>query len=183
MPKLTQPQQIMFLGFLLLGGLVFAFIQFPLKQKNAEIVRLRATLEEKRKDLEEAKKIVAKYAEFKKRADSVQRELEWIQNRLPKAIEKTRMLEAVGFVQNRSGVYLTNVTFIGKPNTKDTYLEVPVKVAFSTNFQGLLNFLYQVSNSALFMTMDSLIVNSSTVPDNPNTTLSVQIFVNGVQAK
>lgn len=69
--KITPLQQYIILGVVFFAGLVFLYYQFLLKPLNSDIVNLRTTLEQKQKDLEEAKKIVAKYVEFKKRADSV----------------------------------------------------------------------------------------------------------------
>lgn len=181
--KLTPVQQYLILGFFLFGGLVFLYYQFLLKPKNAEIERLRTTLEEKRKDLEEAKKIVAKYVEFKKRADTVQRELEWIQNRIPKVVEKPKLIEAISFLQNRSGVQLTNVTFTNTVVSKDTYSEVPVTVRISTDYKGLLNFFYQIGVSNLFMTSRDLSVLSQSDPANPGITVAAQLVISGVQAK
>jgi Tfp pilus assembly protein PilO len=182
--KLTPVQQYSILGVIFLCGLAFGYYQLLLKPKMTEIEKLRATLEEKRKDLEEAKKIVAKYVEFKKRADTIQRELEWFQNRIPKVIEKTKMIEAMGFLQNRSGVYLTNFIFVASPTAKDAYAEVPVTVKISTNFSGLLNFLREISLSPNFMmTVRDLNVIPASSNDDPGITISAQMTLCGVQAK
>jgi Tfp pilus assembly protein PilO len=181
--KITPLQQGIILGSLLLVGILFFYYQFLLKPINNKIGVLQTTLDEKKKDLEEAKKIVAKYAEFKKRADSIQRELEWIQNRIPKAIDKTKLVEAINLLQNRSGVVLTSFTLAAAPAVKDTYAEVPVNLKFNSDFKGLVNFLYQVSASSLFMTARDLIITPFTSVDYPNFTISTSIVVSGVQSK
>ena len=182
--KLTAIQQYAILGLILVCGLVFGYYQFLLKPKMAEIDKLRATLEEKKKDLEEAKKIVARYVEFKKRADTVQRELEWIQSRIPKSIEKTKLVEAVGLIQNRSGVSLTSFTFGGAGVAKDNYVEIPLTLRISTNFDGLLHFLKEVCLSSNFMmTVRDLNVMPLSANDNSNTTISAQLTLCGVQGK
>jgi len=182
--KLTPLQQYSILGLFLFFGLCFLYYQFLIKPINLEINNLQTTLDQKKKDLEEAKKIVAKYVEFKKRADSIQRELEWIQNRIPKSIERSKLLEEISLLQNRSRVLLTNFT-IGPPvSGKDVYTEIPISVRLNSDFKGLVDFLYQISISNLIMTARDLTVTAAPISaDYPNFTLSAQIVVSGVQAK
>ena len=180
--KLTPLQQYGILGAFVLVAMLFLYIQFVVKPIKHEITTLQATLEDKKKELEDAKKMVSRYAEFKKRADSVQRELEWIQNRIPKTIERPKLAEAINFLQNRSGVFLTNLQFQGSA-VRDSYVEVPVSLRFNTDFKGLLNFLYQVSLSSLFMTAHDLTVVPIGDPSHLNVTLSAQMTVSGIQAK
>ena len=182
--KLTVIQQGIILGAIGFIGIVFLYYQFAIKPINTEIVSLQSTLDQKKKDLEEAKKIVAKYVEFKKRQDSVQRELEWIQNRIPKSIDKPKLIEAINFLQNRSGVYLTNLQFLGQTTSKDgTYVEVPTTIVFSSDYKGLLDFLYQVSVSNLFMTVRDLSIKNNFDAAHPTVTLSAQMTLSGIQAK
>jgi Tfp pilus assembly protein PilO len=183
--KITPLQQAIILVGLFVLAIIFVYYQFALKPLNTKIAGLQVTLDEKKKDLEEAKKIVAKYAEFKKREDSIQRELEWYQNRIPKTLERTKLLEAVNFLQSRSGVVLTSFTINPAAAAKDTYTEVPVNVRFNSDFNGLIKFLYQISTSSLFMTARDLTVTpfNPAPTDNPNFSLTAQIVVSGIQAK
>lgn len=183
--KITPLQQYAILGVIAFLGIGFLFYQFLLKPINNEIKTLQTTRDQKKKDLEEAKRIVAKYVEFKKRADSIQRELEWIQNRIPKSIERAKLLEAASFLQNRSGVFFTGLQFItGAVASKDgSYSEVSMNIRFATDFKGLLNFLYQVSVSNLFMTIRDLTVTPSTDAEHQNVTLTASMVLSGIQAK
>jgi Tfp pilus assembly protein PilO len=182
--KFTVLQQAIFLGAIGFIGVVFLYYQFAIKPINNEIASLQTTLEQKKKDLEDAKRIVAKYVEFKKRQDSVQRELEWIQNRIPKSIDRPKLVEAINFLQNRSGVFLTNLGFSAQVTSKDgTYVEVPTTVSFNSDYKGLLVFMYQVSLSNLFVTVRDLTVTAATDPNHPNVTLLAQMTLSGIQAK
>lgn len=183
--KITPLQQYTILGVVAFLGIGFLFYQFLLKPINSEIKTLQATRDQKKKDLEEAKRIVAKYVEFKKRADSIQRELEWIQNRIPKTIDRAKLLEAASFLQNRSGVFFTTFQFLtGTSQSKDaSYSEVSMNVRFSSDFKGLLNFLYQVSVSNLFMTIRDLTIAPNFDLDHPSVTLSASMVLSGIQAK
>ena len=180
--KITPMQQYVILGVAVFFGIVFVFYQFFLKPLNTRIDTLQATLQQKKQDLEEAKKIVAKYVEFKKQADSVQRELEWYQNRIPKAVDKAKLLEAVSFLQSRSGVILTSFQFQQLISGKD-YSEIPVLIRFNSDFRGLSDFLYQASISSLLMTAHDLVITPITVADHLNFTIQAQMTVSGIQAK
>lgn len=182
--KFTVLQQGIFLGAIGFIGVVFLYYQFAIKPINNEIVSLQTTLEQKKKDLEDAKRIVAKYVEFKKRQDSVQRELEWIQNRIPKTVDRPKLVEAVNFLQNRSGIFMTNLQFLAPVTSKDgAYIEVPTSISFSCDFKNLLVFLYQVSLSNLFMTVRDLTITGGTDPNYPTTTLRARMTLSGIQAK
>ncbi len=182
--KITPLQQYIILGIFAFFGLAFLYYQFLLKPINNKISVLQTKLDGEKKDLEEAKMIVAKYVEFKKREDSIQRELEWIQNRIPKSIERTKLIEAISFLQSRSNVMLTSFT-INPPSSKDSYTEIPINIQFHSDFKGLINFLYQISTSNLLMTAHGLKVTpyTPTTSDDPTLSLSTQIIVSGVQAK
>lgn len=183
--KLTQLQYYVIFsvfGFLVLS---FLFYQFALKPINNEISTLETKRDQEKKDLEEAKKIVAKYVEFKKRADSIQRELEWIQNRIPKTIDQTKLLEAVSLAQQRSGVYFTSFQFgTGAIASKDgAYMELPVNLTFISSYKNLLNFLYQISVSNLFMTVRDLVVNPTLDPVRQDVSLQATVVLSGIQSK
>ena len=182
--KITPLQQYLILGFLGFAVISFLFYQFGLKPINKEIAALEVERDQRKRDLEEAKKIVLKYVEFKKRADSVQRELEWIQNRIPKTLDKTKMVEVINLLQNRSEIFLTSIQFAPPVASKDaSYTEVPVNLRFNSNYKGLSDFLYQVSVSNLFLTAHDLVVTPMTDPAHLNVTLTAQLTLSGIQAK
>ncbi len=123
--KLTAIQRNLLLSALVFAGVVGAYYEFWMVPMSRQITQLKATLDQKKKDLEEAKRMVAKYAEFKKRADSVLKELEWIQGRMPKAVERGRLLEAISVAQSRSGLVSTKLQFLAVPPSKGAYSEIP----------------------------------------------------------
>lgn len=180
--KFTPLQQYIILGVVAFLGLTFLYYQFLLKPVNSQITSLQATLQQKKDKLEEAKKKVANYVEFKKQADSIQRELEWYQNRIPKTIEKAKLLEAISFAQGRSGIVLTSFLFQPTQSPKD-YSELPATVRFNSDFTGLINFLYQTSTSNLLMTVRDLSITPFVSVDHPNFTIQTQMVVSGIQAK
>jgi len=180
--KLTSIHQALIMAVAVFAATLFAYYWFWLAPMNKQIVNLRGILSQKEKDLEDAKRTVAKYAEFKKRADSIQRELEWIQSRMPKSVDQARLLEAVNLIQSRSGVVLTNFQVMGSPAPKD-YIEMPVNIKFTSDFKGFLDFLYQATLTDLFFTVKDIAINPWTDAMHPNVSLTAQLTLSGVQSK
>lgn len=182
--KITPLQQYLFLGVFVLLLLGYVYYQFLLKPLNNNIESLRSTLTEQKAELEKARRIAEKYVEFKKRADSVQRELEWLQNRIPKTIDQSKLVETLNLIQNNSGVVFTGFQFQSPTNTQNApYIEVPVSVSFNSSYKGLLNFLYQIETSNLFMTVRELSVVPASDANHQEVTLSARMTVSGIQAK
>ncbi|MGH7739931.1 MAG: type 4a pilus biogenesis protein PilO [bacterium] len=183
--KISPFQQSLIIGAAIFVAIIGAFYQFMLKPENAQIVQLNGTLITKKKALDDAKKTMAKYVEFKKHSDSVQRELEWIQNRIPQKVDNGQLMENLNFLQSRSGIILTSFQMRGNVNKRDSYTEIPMNLKFNTNYAGFLNFLYQTTVSPLLLTVNDITVSPDTQSHDPNQTditLSVELSLNGVQA-
>jgi Tfp pilus assembly protein PilO len=183
--KITPLQQYLTIGVLALGVILFGYYQYLWKPVVAQINQLTTTRDQKKKDLEEAKRIVARYAEFKKQAATVLRELEWFETRVPKKLEPVRFVEALNAVQRRSGVKLTNLSF---PQTKPTgtaYVEIPATVRFNTNFQGLMSFLYRMTLAEIYLVPDdiNIVHRRAAADESGRDTITVQMMVKGVALK
>lgn len=178
--KMTPLQQYLVIGALALGAILFGYYQYLWKPVTTEIATLKATRDQKKKDLEEAKRIVAKYAEFKKQAATVQRELEWFEGRIPKKLELPQFVEALNLLQQRSRVAFTQMNFAA-PKASDRYVELPVDVRFVTDYQGLLTFLYRMSLAEIYMVGKGLSISANgTDQERP---IMVTLGIKGVMAK
>lgn len=183
--KISLVQQYMAFGALIAVVIAVLFYFFLLKPVNLQIVQLQGDLQAKTDKLKEVEAKIKNYAQFQKEADSVQRELEWYQNRIPKTIDKGKFMEALNGLLGRSGVVLTSFQTATAASLKD-YSEVPATIHFHTDFNGLTAFLYQTSLSSLIMTARDVVVMPITQGDmalHPDFTLDVQMVVSGVQAK
>ena len=181
--KFARAYQWPILGLISALIIVSVYYQLILKPMNVEIVQLQSTLEQKQKDLEDAKKIVSKYVEFKKREDSVQRELEWLQSRIPKAVDKIKLMENINLAQKNSNLVTTNFQFSLTNVARDSWVEVPISISFKTNYKGLLSFLYQVSVSNQLLTVRDLSIMPFSDPTMPDFTLTAKMTVCGIQGK
>jgi len=151
--KLTQEQQYMVLGLIVFILVGIGYYQFGLKPVWQHASELQATLTAKEKDLKDAKEIVAKYPEFKKRSASIQRELEWFQNRIPATLDRAKMLESISALQAHSGVQLVSFASQAVPVKKDKYTEVPVDIHFKSSFADLLVFIHEMGYAETLMTV------------------------------
>ncbi len=180
--KLTQEQQYMVMGLIVFILVGIGYYQFGLKPVWQHSSELQATLTAKEKDLKDAKEIVAKYPEFKKRSASIQRELEWFQNRIPTTLDRAKMLESISALQARSGVQLVSFTSSALPVKKENYTEVPVEIRFKSSFANLLEFIREMGSAETLMTVGAIRFNST--PNGALDGLSIdgQMTVKGAMA-
>lgn len=185
--KISKIQQYMIFAAVAVLALIFAYYQFVLKPLNVEITSLQSDLADKQKKLNDAKQMIAKYDEFKKRSAAILRELEWAQSRMPIQLERSKFIESASALQARSGISLTSFNFQGAPISKDSYVEVPADIKFNASFEQLMQFLYEVSISKSLMIVHDLKVipffdkTASTI--NSNQTLTAQMVLSGIQGK
>src|SRR5665213_2287680 len=185
--KISKTQQYIIFAAVAVLGLVFAYYQFVLKPLNIEIASLQSDLADKQKKLNDAKQMIAKYDEFKKRSAAVLRELEWAQSRMPIQLDRSRFIESASALQARSGISLTSFNFQGSPIPKDSYVEIPADIKFNASFGQLIKFLYEVSVSKNLMIVHDLKVISffdrTRTTMNSSQTLTAQMVLSGIQGK
>lgn len=185
--KISKTQQYMIFAAVAVLGLVFAYYQFVLKPLNIEIASLQSDLADKQKKLDDAKQMITKYDEFKKRSAAVLRELEWAQSRIPTQLERSEFIESANALQARSGISLTSFNFQISPIPKDSYVEIPADIKFNSNFEQLMKFLYEVSISKNLMIVHNLKIvpyfEKTATIFNSNQTLTAQMVLSGIQGK
>jgi Tfp pilus assembly protein PilO len=182
--KISKIQQYMIVAVVAILVLIFGFYQFILKPLNVEIVSLQSDLADKQKKLDDAKQMLMKYDEFKKRSAAVLRELEWAQSRMPIQLDRSKFIESASAIQTRSGISLTSFNFQGSPIPNDSYVEIPADIKFNASFDQLIKFLYEISVSKSLMIVHDLKVLpfiDRTV--NSNQTLTAQMVLSGIQGK
>jgi Tfp pilus assembly protein PilO len=185
--KISKIQQYMIAAAAAILVLIFGYYQFILKPINIEIVSLQSDLADKQKKLDDAKQMLTKYDEFKKRSAAVLRELEWAQSRMPVQLERPKFIESASAIQTRSGISLTSFNFQSSPIPKDSYVEIPADIKFNASFDQLIKFLYEVSVSKSLMIVHDLKVvpffDKTTGVLNSNQTLTAQMVLSGIQGK
>lgn len=91
-------------------------------------------------------------------------------------------MEMVNLIQDRTRIVLTNFSFSGSPTSKDSWVEIPIKLSFNSSFKGLLEFLYQINISNLLMIVRDVNISSQLDPLGIYT-LKADLILNGIQAK
>lgn len=183
--KISIVQQYIAFGALVAVVVAVLYYFFLLKPVNLQIVQLQGDLQAKTDKLKEVEAKIKNYAQFQKEADSVQRELEWYQNRIPKTIDRGKFMEALNGLLGRSGVVLTSFQTTNPQALKD-YSELPATIHFHTDFNGLTTFLYQTSLSSLIMTVRDVLIVPISDSDrlaHPAFSLDAQMVVSGIEAK
>lgn len=182
--KVSKIQQYMIVATIAVLVLIFGYYQFILKPLNVEIVSLQSDLADKQKKLDDAKQMLLKYDEFKKRSAAVLRELEWAQSRMPIQLDKSEFIESASAIQMRSGISLTSFNFQSSPIPNDSYMEIAADIKFNASFDQLMKFLYEVSVSkSLMIVHDLKVVPFVDKVINSNETLTAQMVLGGIQGK
>ncbi len=185
--KISKIQQYMIMAAVTVLILVFGYYQFILKPLNIEIAALQSDLADKQKKLDDAKQMLTKYDEFKKRSAAVLRELEWAQSRMPIQLDRSKFIESTSALQTRSGISLTSFNFQSAPIPKDSYVEIPADIKFNASFDQLIKFLYEVSVSKSLMIVHDLKVipffDRTGAVLNSSQTLTAQMVLSGIQGK
>ncbi|MBP7792634.1 MAG: type 4a pilus biogenesis protein PilO [Candidatus Goldbacteria bacterium] len=140
--KLTKEQQQNLLAAVLLVGFaVFAYVKWwfiPVNNQYKEKVKI---LEQKKKDLQDAREMVAKYAEFMRRASEIDKKVDFIYKRLPKTFVFSDVIKDVTKVATQNNINVINFEPEQKIVNKGEYKEYAIKVNFPANYKNLGNFL------------------------------------------
>ncbi|MBN2753774.1 MAG: type 4a pilus biogenesis protein PilO [Candidatus Goldbacteria bacterium] len=178
--KLTQKQQTTIVAAVMLVGLTgyayWNYLYSPLVKKyKAKAV----ILEQKQKDLQDAKNMVSKYPEFLKRASAINSETEFLNSRLP---EQTSFAELIEEISNKAAA--SDVTLVrfapDKETKKGEYTERKFKFAAKSNYNNLGNFITGLGYSNMIIVCDELRLKIDDTDlyakDNVNTEMMLKIY-------
>lgn len=159
-----------FLSLILLCVVAYFFFNYMYKPMYNKGLELDKKIEEKEKELEETRKIVAnldiKKAEFEK----VKKELEYIIRRLPTKEEIPELLKTITNLAIKSNIEL--VSFRPQPNvSKEVYEEIPVSLFVKGTYHNLGLFLTELGNLERIITPSNVKMNAVTpTVEDPATT-------------
>ncbi|MCX7698973.1 MAG: type 4a pilus biogenesis protein PilO [Candidatus Goldbacteria bacterium] len=140
--KLTKEQQNNIIAAVLFTGFViFAYVKWwflPVNNQYKEKVKI---LEQKRKDLQDAREMVAKYAEFMRRASEIDKRVDFIYKRLPKTFVLSEVIKDVTRVATQNNINIISFEPEQKIINKGEYKEYEIKVNFPANYRNLGKFL------------------------------------------
>lgn len=140
--KLTKEQQNNLIATVLLVGFaIFAYVKWwfiPVNNQYKEKVKI---LEQKKKDLQDAREMVTKYAEFVRRASEIDKRVDFIYKRLPKTFVLSDIIKDVTKVATQNNINIISFEPEQKIINKGEYKEYEIRLNFPTNYKNLGKFL------------------------------------------
>jgi Tfp pilus assembly protein PilO len=183
--KLTkQQQQNIAAAVIIIGGLLFVYFKFFFLP-NIKILNDRsAVLEQKKKDLSDARNMVARYDEFLKNASDINFRTDFINRRLP---AETNISDTIRELTKRATEY--NISIInfepGAETGKGDYKQTEIKIHFLTTYNDLGNFITSMGYIERLTTPSDIVIKAykpaatdaaNAVRENISVDMSVEIY-------
>ncbi len=137
-PKQQQTLIVAGLITIAVGYAYWNYIYSPLLKQAKEKA---AILEQKQKELKDAKEMVMKYPEFLQKAADINKKFDFINKRLPKTISIGDTITEITKVGAENNIKMIDFVPTGSEKDKGDYKEYSISVSFLTNYIDLGNFL------------------------------------------
>jgi Tfp pilus assembly protein PilO len=142
--NLTKEQQNNLAAAVLISALaIFAYVNYWAKPVLKKYKDQTAVLEQKKKELKDAREMVSKYAEFLARASEINKKVDFINKRLPKDMNIADTIRETTKAAAESSINVINF-LPGRETNKGDYKEFAISVTCNTNFRDLGRFLTRV---------------------------------------
>lgn len=156
--KLTkQQQQNLIAGVLIGAALIYVYAKFMFMPAMQQHKEKTAVLEQKSKELQDARNMVAKYPEFLKRASEISSRTEFINRRLPQDSNVSETIREITKRATESNINIMNFE-PGKETMKGEYKEMEIRVSFLSTYADLGDFLTRLGYIERLTTSGSLII-------------------------
>lgn len=137
-------QQNLIIGVVLIGAIGYVYYAYLFTPNLKTIKDRSAALEQKKKDLEDARNMVSKYDEFLKRATEINTKSDFINKRLPSDMSISDTIKEITEKATESNINIVGFEPSGKPAKKDDYYESEINMHFDTNYKDLGDFLTRI---------------------------------------
>jgi Tfp pilus assembly protein PilO len=136
-------QQNLIVGALLAAGIGYAYYNYFFKPNMEVIKKKTVQLEQKKKDLSDARSMVSRYDEFSRRAVEINKKTDFMNRRLP---ADSSIADTIKDITEKAAE--SNINIIGfepgKVTAKDDYKETDIGIKFASNYRDLGNFLTKI---------------------------------------
>lgn len=166
--KLTkQQQQNLIAAVIVSAGLIYAYVNYLFLPAIRQYKEKTAVLEQKSKELQDARNMVAKYPEFLKRASEISGRTEFINRRLPQDSNVSETIREITKYATESNINIINFE-PGKETVKGEYKEMEIRVSFLSTFSDLGDFLTKLGYIERLTTSSQLRVKVMTQDEQKN---------------
>ncbi len=177
-----EQQQNLLAAVIFVGFVIFAYVKWWLIPVNNQYKEKVKILEQKKKDLQDAREMVAKYAEFMRRASEIDKKVDFIYKRLPKTFILSDVIKDVTKAATQNNINVITFEPEQKIINKGEYKEYEIKINFSSNYRNLGQFLTNLGYIERLITPSKIDIQKrkdSSVTDssqNINTTMVLKVY-------
>ncbi len=179
--RLTKEQQnILIVAVVLVGGITYAYINF-LFQPNVTAIKAKTQqLQQKSKDLQDARQMAGSYAEFVKKAEFINRKVDFINRRLPVDLQISDTIREVTRKATEANIGILNFE-PGNTIKKGGYSEIKIIATFETNYGDLGKFITNLGyiermTSASNIRVTSALTSGSASPNTVLVAMELKIY-------
>jgi Tfp pilus assembly protein PilO len=160
--KLTNQQmQNIAAVVLIVTAFIFAYAKFLFLPGLKAFKEKSAALEQKKKELSDARNMVAKYPEFLSHAHDISAKTEFINRRLPQEANVAGTIREITKSATESNINIINFE-PGKESVKGDYREMEIKLKFLATYADLGNFLTKLGYIERLTTSSQLSIKALT---------------------
>jgi Tfp pilus assembly protein PilO len=139
--NLTKEQQNNLVAIGLVSVLaIVAYVKYWAMPVMDNYKKKTAVLEQKKKELSDAREMVSKYSEFLARASEINRKVDFINKRLPKDINIADTIREITKTGTENNINILKFE-PGKELNKGDYKEFSIAVTYRSNYRDMGNFL------------------------------------------
>jgi len=142
--KLTKQQQNnLAAAVIIIGFGLFAYVKWWFIPMTNKVKEKTAVLEQKKKDLKDARQMVMKYSEFVRRSNEIINKVDFMNRRLPKGTNISDTIRELSKSATEANISIINFK-PDKEKNMSSYKELNIKLVFDANFRDLGNFLTRI---------------------------------------
>lgn len=174
--RLTKEQQnILVVAVLLVGGITYGYINYLFQPNVQKIKDKTVQLQQKTKDLQDARQMAGSYSEFVKKAEFINSKVDFINRRLPVGMQMSDTIREITRKATEANIGIINFQ-PGNTNKKGGYQETKIAVNFQTNYADLGKFVTNIGYIERMTASSELRLNTLVRPGNVSTdTISVDM--------
>jgi Tfp pilus assembly protein PilO len=178
--KLTkQQQQNLIVGLVISVGVGYVYYNYFFTPNLKLINSKSAALEQKKKDLEDARSMVSKYDEFAKKATEINEKTDFINRRLPMDTSISDTIKEITEKATACNINILGFT-PGKTLAKDDYKETELVITFHTTYKDLGDFLTGIGYIERLTTPSKISIKNYTgtgaVRETVNVEMTIKIY-------